>query len=283
MNFISFLTEFYKFYNSKIIFHWFNFENFNDVFNDFKFDFKSEKIELSVTFEDDKLLEYKECMNFLSTKLKCENLKFFLFTIPDFKYINEFFSKISPSKIWLIPYKDVDIKYSDEFLNILSRNKNSIENLNIINLVGFKKEVIRNFLENQKNLIELRITGELSEECMEEILNCYIDNYKNDFKIKKISLNGPIKMNEEWKNLICKFLTLDNIELFHIDCFFNGKEYMKEIAEAFYQNKALKSFALRNSVRGIRDEFVDVLKELLYSKNIDRKEVFIKIRLYKLL
>ena len=58
---------------------------------------------------------------------------------------------------------------------------------------------------------------------------------------------------------------------------------MKDIAEAFYNNKTLKSFALRNSVQGTRDEFVDVLKELLYSKNIDRKEVFIKIRLYKLL
>ena len=282
-NFIKFLTVFYEFYNSKIDFHWFNFENFNEIFNEFKYDFKSEKIELSLTFEDNKLTEYKECINFLSNKIKCEKLKFFLFTIPDFQYINELFSKISPSNIWLIPYKDVDIKYSDDFLNILSRNKNGITNLNIINIVGFKKEVIRNFLENEKDLVELRITGELSEECMEEILNCYIDNYSNNFKIKKISLNGPIKMNEKWKNLICKFLTLDNIELFHIDCFFNGREYMKDIAEAFYNNKTLKSFALRNSVRGIRDEFVDVLKELLYSKNIDRKEVFIKIRLYKLL
>ena len=31
---------------------------------------------------------------------------------------------------------------------------------------------------------------------------------------------------------------LENIEAFHIDVFFNGKEYMRDIANAFYLNKS---------------------------------------------
>ena len=90
-------------------------------------------------------------------------------------------------------------------------------------------------------------------------------------------------MNEQWKTIICDFLKLKSIEAFHIDVFFNGTEYMRDIAEAFYENNTLTSFTVRNSVRHERDVFVDVLKELLYEKNIPRKEVFTKIRLYKLL
>ena len=43
---------------------------------------------------------------------------------------------------------------------------------------------------------------------MELILNKYyelLENDNNEYKIKKISLNGPIHMNEKWKELICKF------------------------------------------------------------------------------
>ena len=90
-------------------------------------------------------------------------------------------------------------------------------------------------------------------------------------------------MNEKWKNLICDFMKLENIEAFHIDVFFNGKEYMRDIANAFYLNKSMTSFTVRNSVRNERDVFVDVLKEMLYEYNIPRKEVFTKIRMYKLL
>ena len=62
-----------------------------------------------------------------------------------------------------------------------------------------------------------------------------------------------------------------------------GKEYMRDIANAFYLNKSMTSFTVRNSVRHERDVFVDVLKEMLYEYNIPRKEVFTKIRMYKLL
>ena len=113
-------------------------------------------------------------------------------------------------------------------------------------------------------------------------MKCYLNKEKK-YAIKKISLNGRIVMNEQWKTIICDFLKLKSIEAFHIDVFFNGKEYMRDIAEAFYENNTLTSFTVRNSVRHERDVFVDVLNELLYEKNIPRKEVFTKIRLYKLL
>lgn len=67
---------------------------------------------------------------------------------------------------------------------------------------------------------------------MELILNKYYDLLKDNdnnssYKIKKISLNGPIHMNQKWNDLICKFLTLKQIEAFHLDCFFNDREYMR--------------------------------------------------------
>ena len=108
----------------------------------------------------------------------------------------------------------------------------------------------------------------------------YLILSKKDFKI---SLNGPIHMNEKWKNLICNFLKLKQIEAFHVDCFFNEREYMRDIAEAFIDNTTMKSFAVRNTCRPPKDYFPEVLKEALYNRKIPRKEVFIKIKLYKLL
>ena len=280
--FEKFLNIFYSDFKDNIENIFFNFEDFDKSLNLLDWKIKSEKTELSLSFEKEKINEYEECLKFLSNKIETNNLKLLLFKIPEFKFVNEFLGKIHPSYLWLIPYQDVDSKYSDELLLNIGKNSHMI-NLNTINISGFSKNKLREFLNNQKDLIDLRITGNLSEDNMEEVLKCYIENEKNNYAIKKISLNGPINMNEHWKDLICEFLKLKNIEAFHIDCFFNGREYMKDIAEAFYLNNTLKSFAVRNSVRGLRDEFVDVLKEVLYTKPIQRKEVFNKIRLYKLL
>ncbi len=281
-SFVKFLNILYSDYKEVIDNIFFNFEDFDESFNNLECVYKVKKSELSLSFVNEKMKEYEECLLYLSNKIQTDNLKLLLFKIPEFKNVNDFLGKIHPSYLWLIPYQDVDQKYSDDLLNNIGQNLHMI-NLNTINISGFSKEKLRQFLNNQKDLIDLRITGNLSEEDMEEVLKCYIENENNNYAIKKISLNGPINMSEHWKDLICDFLKLKNIEAFHIDCFFNGREYMKDIAEAFYLNNTLKSFAVRNSVRGLRDEFVDVLKEVLYTKPIQRKEVFNKIRLYKLL
>ena len=281
-SFVKFLNILYSDYKEVIDNIFFNFEDFDESFNNLECVYKVKKSELSLSFENEKIKEYEECLLYLSNKIQTDNLKLLLFKIPEFKNVNDFLGKIHPSYLWLIPYQDVDQKYSDDLLNNIGQNLHMIT-LNTINISGFSKEKLRQFLNNQKDLIDLRITGNLSEEDMEEVLKCYIENENNNYAIKNISLNGPINMSEHWKDLICDFLKLKNIEAFHIDCFFNGREYMKDIAEAFYLNNTLKSFAVRNSVRGLRDEFVDVLKEVLYTKPIQRKEVFNKIRLYKLL
>jgi hypothetical protein len=281
-SFVKFLNILYSDYKEVIDNIFFNFEDFDESFNNLECVYKVKKSELSLSFVNEKMKEYEECLLYLSNKIQTDNLKLLLFKIPEFKNVNDFLGKIHPSYLWLIPYQDVDQKYSDDLLNNIGQNLHMI-NLNTINISGFSKEKLRQFLNNQKDLIDLRITGNLSEEDMEEVLKCYIENENNNYAIKKISLNGPINMSEHWKDLICDFLKLKKIEAFHIDCFFNGREYMKDIAEAFYLNNTLKSFAVRNSVRGLRDEFVDVLKEVLYTKPIQRKEVFNKIRLYKLL
>ena len=281
-SFVKFLNILYSDYKEVIDNIFFNFEDFDESFNNLECVYKVKKSELSLSFENEKIKEYEECLLYLSNKIQTDNLKLLLFKIPEFKNVNDFLGKIHPSYLWLIPYQDVDQKYSDDLLNNIGQNLHMIT-LNTINISGFSKEKLRQFLNNQKDLIDLRITGNLSEEDMEEVLKCYIENENNNYAIKKISLNGPINMSEHWKDLICDFLKLKNIEAFHIDCFFNGREYMKDIAEAFYLNNTLKSFAVRNSVRGLRDEFVDVLKDVLYTKPIQRKEVFNKIRLYKLL
>ena len=281
-SFVKFLNILYSDYKEVIDNIFFNFEDFDESFNNLECVYKVKKSELSLSFVNEKIKEYEECLLYLSNKIQTDNLKLLLFKIPEFKNVNDFLGKIHPSYLWLIPYQDVDQKYSDDLLNNIGQNLHMIT-LNTINISGFSKEKLRQFLNNQKDLIDLRITGNLSEEDMEEVLKCYIENENNNYAIKKISLNGPINMSEHWKDLICDFLKLKNIEAFHIDCFFNGREYMKDIAESFYVNNTLKSFAVRNSVRGLRDEFVDVLKEVLYTKPIQRKEVFNKIRLYKLL
>ena len=281
-SFVKFLNILYSDYKEVIDNIFFNFEDFDESFNNLECVYKVKKAELSLSFVNEKIKEYEECLLYLSNTIQTDNLKLLLFKIPEFKNVNDFLGKIHPSYLWLIPYQDVDQKYSDDLLNNIGQNLHMIT-LNTINISGFSKEKLRQFLNNQKDLIDLRITGNLSEEDMEEVLKCYIENENNNYAIKKISLNGPINMSEHWKDLICDFLKLKNIEAFHIDCFFNGREYMKDIAEAFYLNNTLKSFAVRNSVRGLRDEFVDVLKEVLYTKPIQRKEVFNKIRLYKLL
>ena len=281
--------------------------NFEDFFDDIK---KMENnkinlssinnIEISFCFNEEKKNKLKNCLSFLNnsfinnnintvSKDKLLSLKLQMFNLPnDFNYIDiaNLISTLHPNNIWLIPYKDIDEKYANDFLKIIN-NSCDIYLLNIINFVGFDKDNLSNFILKQTNLIDLRICGNMGEEEMELILNKYYNllenNHNNKYKIKKISLNGPIKMNEKWKNLICKFLKLKQIEAFHLDCFFNEKEFMRDIAEAFIDNTTLKSFAVRNTCRPPKDYFPEVLKEALYDRKIPRKEVFIKIKLYKLL
>ena len=242
----------------------------------------------------------KNCLSFLNNSFISKNintaeknklltLKLQLFTLPNnFDYIEiaKLISNIHPNNILLIPYKDIEEKFANEFLELIN-NSCDLNLLNIINFVGFDKEHLSNFILKQKNLIDLRICGKMGEPEMELILNKYyellLENNNNDYKIKKISLNGPIHMNEKWKDLICKFLKMKQIEAIHLDCFFNEREYMRDIAEAFIDNVTLKSFAVRNTCRPPKDFFPEVLKEALYNRNIPRKEVFTKIKLYKLL
>ena len=116
---------------------------------------------------------------------------------------------------------------------------------------------------------------------MELILNKYyellLENNNNDYKIKKISLNGPIHMNEKWKDLICKFLKMKQIEAFHLDCFFNEREYMRDIAEAFIDNVTLKSFAVRNTCRPPKDLFLEVLKKHFIIEIYQEKKYLLKL------
>jgi hypothetical protein len=281
--------------------------NFEDFFNNIdnlennKLNYNYvNNIEISFCFSEQKKKQLDNCLSFLNnslinkninsaTKDKLLSLKLQLFTLPnDFNYINiaSLISKLHPNNIWLIPYKDIDNKFANEFLKIIN-DSCDINIINIVNFVGFNKEMLSDFIVKQKNLIDLRICGNMGEDEMELIINKYYDiltnNENNDYKIKKISLNGPIHMNEKWKNLICNFLKLKQIEAFHVDCFFNEREYMRDIAEAFIDNTTMKSFAVRNTCRPPKDYFPEVLKEALYNRKIPRKEVFIKIKLYKLL
>lgn len=253
-------------------------------------------IEISFCFTDEKKLNFEHCLNYLnkalSTQKRTQNnlkLKIQLFTVPsNFDYLNisTLISNIKPNNIILIPYKDVDPKFANDFLDKINKTC-ELNTLNFVNFVGFSENNLKDFILTQKNLEDLRICGKMGENEMKTILETYYgllnNNSNNEYKIKIISINGPIQMNENWKNLICNFLTLTQIEAFHVDCFFEERKYMKEIAEAFIDNKTLKSFAVRNTCRAPKDYFVDVLKESLYARNIPRKEVFTKIRLYKLL
>jgi hypothetical protein len=280
--------------------------NFEDFFDNIK-NIENNKvnlsyinnIEISLCFSEEKKNKLDNCLSFLNNsfinknintayKDKLLSLKLQLFTLPnDFNYINiaKFISNLHPNNIWLIPYKDIDEKYANEFLKIVN-DSCELNIINIINFVGFNKDILSDFIIKQKNLIDLRICGKMGENEMELILNKYYDlleNDNNNYKIKKISLNGPIQMNKKWNDLICKFLKLKQIEAFHLDCFFNEREYMRDIAEAFIDNTTLKSFAVRNTCRPPKDYFPEVLKEALYNRKIPRKEVFTKIKLYKLL
>ena len=280
--------------------------NFEDFFDNIK-NIENNKvnlsyinnIEISLCFSEEKKNKLDNCLSFLNNsfinknintayKDKLLSLKLQLFTLPnDFNYINiaKFISNLHPNNIWLIPYKDIDEKFANEFLKIVN-DSCELNIINIINFVGFNKDILSDFIIKQKNLIDLRICGKMGENEMELILNKYYDlleNDNNNYKIKKISLNGPIQMNKKWNDLICKFLKLKQIEAFHLDCFFNEREYMRDIAEAFIDNTTLKSFAVRNTCRPPKDYFPEVLKEALYNRKIPRKEVFTKIKLYKLL
>ncbi len=282
----------------------YNFEDFNEVLRDLNqniLNFSNViNIEISFSFKTQNKNKLDNCLTFLSNTLSKANintadkskllsLKMQLYTLPEeFDYINiaKLISNLHPNNIWLIPYKDIDNKYANEFLKLIN-DSCDINMINIINFVGFDKAHLEQFILKQKNMIDMRICGKMGEEEMEFILNKYYELLYNkdnpEYKIKKISLSGPINMNQKWKDLICKFLTLKQIEAFHVDCFFNEREFMRDIAEAFIDNNSLKSFAVRNTCRPPKDYFPEVLKEALYNRKIPRKEVFTKIKLYKLL
>jgi len=282
----------------------YNFEDFSEITRDLigkKLNFSHvTNVEVSFSFSNERKNKLDNCLEFLSSSLsniklnsadksQLLSLKLQLFSLPiEFDYINlaKFISNLHPNNIWLIPYKDIDNKFANEFLTLINESC-EINIINIINFVGFDKEHLDQFISKQKNMIDMRICGKMGEEEMEFILDKYynlLNGKENpEYKIKKISLSGPIKMNKKWNDLICKFLTLKNIEALHLDCFFNDREFMREIAEAFIDNHVLKSFCVRNTCRPPKDYFPEVLKEALYNRNIPRKEVFNKIKLYKLL
>ena len=282
----------------------YNFEDFSEITRDLtneKLNFAHiTNIEISFSFSNEKRKKLDNCLSFLSNSLTDINinsadktqllsLKLQLFTLPDgfdYIYLAKLISGLHPNNIWLIPYKDIDSKFANEFLSIINESC-EINMINIINFVGFDKTHLQQFLIKQKNMIDMRICGKMGEDEMEFILKKYYDllhnNEHSEYKIKKISLSGPINMNKKWNDLICKFLSLKQIEAFHLDCFFNDREFMREIAEAFIDNNSLKSFCVRNTCRPPKDYFPEVLKEALYKRKIPRKEVFNKIKLYKLL
>jgi len=282
----------------------YNFEDFSEITReliDEKLNFSNvTNIEISFSFTNERKKQLDNCLSFLSNTLSYAkinsadksqflSLKLQLFALPDgFDYINlaKLISGLHPNNIWLIPYKDIDNKFANEFLTLINESC-EINMINIINFVGFDKEHLDKFITKQKNMIDMRICGKMGEEEMEFILTKYYDFLHDkenpEYKIKKLSLSGPINMNKKWNDLICKFLTLKQFEAFHLDCFFNEKEFMREIAEAFIDNHSLKSFCVRNTCRPPKDLFPEVLKEALYNRKIPRKEVFNKIKLYKLL
>ena len=218
----------------------YNFEDFFDdnLSNEQKIDLSYiNNIELSLCFKDDKKNQLNNCLTFLNdsfknskintaSKDKLLSLKMQLFTLPndfDYKNIANLVSNLKPNNIWLIPYKDIDNKYANDFLYKIN-SACDVHIFNIINFVGFDQKCLGEFIQKQKNLVDLRICGKMGEDEMELILKKYMDILENDknfeYKIKRISLNGPINMNQKWVELICKFLKLKQIEAFHLDCFF---------------------------------------------------------------
>lgn len=281
--FLSAKELFYITLQTNIDNYWFNYETFEEDYQTKHPNIIMNKVDLNLSFTDDKQKQFEDCINYLSECLKTSQLKIVLFKVPNFSLISKLISKVQPKNLCLIPYKDVQQKQCDEFLNVIYTNNISLRKINIINCVDFSTDLVKKFITSQINLEELRISGMLKEEIMERILKCYL--YEPDlYKIKVISFNGKIRINQQWSQLICDVLTvLTRLEALHVDVHFNGTKYMKNIAEAFYKNTTLKSFTVRNTVRHERDVFVDVLKEYLYETGITREEVFKKIRLYKLL
>jgi len=222
-------------------------------------------IEISFSFSNERKKQLDNCLSFLSNSLSYAeinsadksqllSLKLQLFSLPDgFDYINlaKLISGLHPNNIWLIPYKDIDNKFANEFLTLINESC-EINMINIINFVGFDKEHLDKFITKQKNMIDMRICGKMGEEEMEFILNKYYDFLHDkenpEYKIKKLSLSGPINMNKKWNDLICKFLTLKQFEAFHLDCFFNEREFMREIAEPMQFNEFADFPKLRTSI-----------------------------------
>jgi hypothetical protein len=185
----------------------YNFENFFEDSKDLDIDKMNlsyvNNIEISFCFSDEKKSKLDDCLSFLNNsfinsnintgvKDKLLSLKMQLFTLPnDFNYINiaTLISNLHPNNIWLIPYKDIDAKFANEFLKIIN-NSCDLQIINIINFVGFDKESLSEFILKQKNLIDLRICGNMGENEMELILNKYYDLLKDNdnnssYKIKK--------------------------------------------------------------------------------------------------
>lgn len=262
---------------------WLNYEDYNTLFNSEENNkTKYDKLEFYFSFPENKNEEFEQCLGNLSKRLKADYLRITLFKCFNFSIVVKLISSINPSELMLTPYHDLEKKDGDELISGV-KDICDFTKFNIINISSFDEDLLTSFIKTQKKLTMLRICGNLSESLMEAILTCYIDE-KNDLKqIKSISLNGKILMCESWKDIICQILKIPGLEEFHIDCFFEDREYMRDIVEAFYNCKTMKSFAVRNSVRGVKDEFVSVYKNYLYEQDLDRDEVSAKLKLYKLI
>jgi hypothetical protein len=113
----------------------YNFEDFSDVTRDLinqKLNFSHvTNIEISLSFSKEKNKKLDNCLSFLTNtltntninsadKTKLLSLKLQLFTLPDdFDYIQlaKLISCLHPNNIWLIPYKDINNKFANEFLS----------------------------------------------------------------------------------------------------------------------------------------------------------------------
>ena len=258
-------------------------------------DFKPRKktLELSFSLDDEEKIEkfladFSCSVRMFVNKGDNLTLKILIFKLPlSFSYLKiaDLITELTPSKLILVPYKDVDPKFADDFLEKINE-KCDFSLFNTVNLVGFSSEKLRKFVEKQRNLEELRICGNMGEGEMKTVLERYCELLSSPsptYSLRSLSLNGPIRMSRSWSDTIIRFLSLPQIRSFHVDCFFNGVEFMKEIAEAFIKNQNCESFAVRNTTRGPKDEFVSVLKEILYEKGVPKKDAFVKIRKYKLI
>lgn len=192
----------------------YNFEDFSEITReliDEKLNFSHvTNIEISFSFSNERKKQLDNCLSFLSNSLSYAeinsadksqllSLKLQLFSLPDgFDYINlaKLISGLHPNNIWLIPYKDIDNKFANEFLTLINESC-EINMINIINFVGFDKEHLDKFITKQKNMIDMRICGKMGEEEMEFILNKYYDFLHDkenpEYKIKKIIIKWTYK------------------------------------------------------------------------------------------